>query len=41
MEYTKEKMAMTRVLMDVVSIDEYIDARETMYLWTVRTLSTR
>ena len=31
MEYTKDqKMAMSKVLLDIVSVDEYIDARETL-----------
>ena len=31
MEYNKEqKMAMSKVLMDILSIDEHIDVRETM-----------
>ena len=37
MEYSKEqKMAMSKVLMDIISIDGYIDARETMYFETVK-----
>lgn len=32
MEYTKDqKMAMFKVLLDIISVDEHIDARETMY----------
>ena len=32
MEYTKEqKMAMSKILLDIVSVDEHIDSRETMY----------
>lgn len=31
MDYTKEqKMAMSKVLLDVVSVDEHVDARETL-----------
>lgn len=37
MEYTKDqKMAMSKVLLDIVSVDEHIDARETMYFETVK-----
>lgn len=37
MEYTKDqKMAMAKVLQDIVSIDEHIDARETMYFENVK-----
>lgn len=39
MEYTKEqKMAMSKVLLDIVSVDEHIDVRETMYFETVKEL---
>ena len=37
MEYTKEqKMAMSKVLLDIVSVDEHIDARETLYFEKVK-----
>ncbi|MBO7577875.1 MAG: hypothetical protein J6T43_02640 [Prevotella sp.] len=37
MEYTKEqKMAMSKVLLDIVSVDEHIDARETMYFESIK-----
>lgn len=37
MEYTKDqKMAMSKVLLDIVSVDEHIDARETLYFETVK-----
>lgn len=37
MEYSKEqKMAMSKIILDIVSIDEHIDARETMYFETVK-----
>lgn len=37
MEYTKDqKMAMSKVLLDIVSVDEQIDARETMYFETIK-----
>jgi uncharacterized tellurite resistance protein B-like protein len=37
MEYTKDqKMAMSKILLDIVSVDEHIDARETMYFETVK-----
>lgn len=37
MEYTKEqKMAMSKVLLDIVSIDEHIDSRETMYFESIK-----
>ena len=37
MEYTKEqKMAMSKVLLDIVSIDGNIDARETIYFENVK-----
>ena len=37
MEYTKDqKMAMSKVLLDIVSIDEHIDVRETLYFETVK-----
>ena len=37
MEYTKDqKMARSKVLLDIVSVDEHIDARETMYFETVK-----
>ena len=37
MEYTKDqKMAMSKVLLDIVSVDEHIDARETMYFENVK-----
>ena len=36
MEYSKEqKMAMSKILLDIVSVDGHIDARETMYFETV------
>ena len=39
MEYTKDqKMAMSKVLLDIVSVDEHIDARETMYFENVKEL---
>lgn len=39
MEYTKEqKMAMSKVLLDIVSVDEHIDARETLYFEKVKDL---
>ena len=39
MEYTKDqKMAMSKVLLDIVSVDEHIDARETMYFENVKDL---
>lgn len=37
MEYTKDqKMAMSKVLLDIVSVDEHIDTRETLYFETVK-----
>ena len=37
MEYTKDqKKAMSKVLLDIVSVDEHIDARETLYFETVK-----
>ena len=37
MKYNKEqKMAMSKILLDIVSVDEHIDARETMYFETVK-----
>lgn len=37
MNYTKEqKMAMSKVLLDIVSVDEHIDARETLYFEKVK-----
>ncbi len=37
MDYTKEqKMAMSKVLLDIVSVDEHIDARETLYFERVK-----
>ncbi|AVM57958.1 hypothetical protein C3V43_09470 [Bacteroides heparinolyticus] len=37
MEYTKDqKMAMSKVLLDIVSVDEHIDARETMYFESIK-----
>ena len=37
MEYTKEqKMAMSKVLLDIVSVDGNIDVRETMYFENVK-----
>ena len=37
MEYNKEqKMAMSKVLVDILSIDEHIDVRETMYFETIK-----
>lgn len=37
MEYNKEqKMAMSKVLLDILSIDEHIDARETMYFEAIK-----
>ena len=39
MEYTKDqKMARSKVLLDIVSVDEHIDARETMYFENVKEL---
>jgi len=37
MEYSKEqKMAMSKILLDIVSVDEHIDARETAYFETIK-----
>ena len=37
MDYTKdEKMAMAKILLDIVSVDEHIDARETMFFENVK-----
>lgn len=39
MEYTREqKMAMSKVLLDILSIDEHIDSRETLYFEKVKEL---
>ena len=37
MEYTNEqKKAMSKILLDIASVDENIDARETMYFESVK-----
>ena len=37
MEYTNEqKMAISKVLLDILSIDELVDSRETMYFETLK-----
>lgn len=39
MEYTiEQKMAMSKVLLDILSIDEHIDSRETLYFEKVKEL---